>query len=525
MTKILRCAIYTRKSSEEGLEQDFNSLDAQREACEAFIKSQRHEGWVLVEKQYNDGGYSGGTMNRPAFQEMLKDVENGEIDIIVVYKVDRLTRSLMDFAKIVEVFDKNSASFVSITQQFNTTTSMGRLTLNILLSFAQFEREVTGERIRDKFAASRKKGMWMNGTAPIGYKRDNGKLIIIPEEAETVKLIFNKYLELGTVPELMNYLKDEHVFTRNGKIFSKGHLYHILSNKVYIGKIEHKNEIHEGLHEAIIADDIFEKTEKLLTTNALIRKNSVNAKSGSLLKGKLFDDNNNYMSPTHSNKKGKRYRYYLSQAEIQNRIHDAGSVSKVPAGEIENFVSEKLREYVSNKKNLQELFNNCTLAQQKIILDEIYTKDQDVNFVRHSIVKVILSKERVLITISKTTLREAIEYLVFGTNIPVEPKYEEASLIDLEYKIRISSTTKNGCKLIIGDVCKKSVNKNLVDAIVKSFYYHKLMFENRLTSEQKANSYINRIMKLRFLPEEIIAAILAGEQEPDLTIEKLYSYI
>ena len=525
MTKILRCAIYTRKSSEEGLEQDFNSLDAQREACEAFIKSQRHEGWSLVEKQYNDGGYSGGTMNRPAFQEMIKDVENGEIDIIVVYKVDRLTRSLMDFAKIVEVFDKHSASFVSITQQFNTTTSMGRLTLNILLSFAQFEREVTGERIRDKFAASRKKGMWMNGVAPIGYKRNNGKLIIIPEEAEIIKLIFDKYLELGTVPELMNYLKDERIFTRNGKIFSKGHLYHILSSKVYIGKIEHKNEIYEGLHEAIIADDIFEKTKKLLTTNALIRKNSVNTKSGSLLKGKLFDDNNNYMSPTHSNKKGKRYRYYLSQAEIQNRIQDAGSVSKVSAAEIENFVSEKLRGYISDKKNLQELFDNYTLVQQKTILEEICAKECDVNFIRHSIVKVILSREQVLITISKTTLREAIEYLVFGTGIPADKKYEEPSLVDLKYKIRISSTTKNGCKLIIGDVCKKSVNKNLVEAIVKSFYYHKLMFENKLTSEQKANSYINRIMKLRFLPKEIISAILAGDQDPDLTIEKLYSYL
>ena len=525
MTKILRCAIYTRKSSEEGLEQDFNSLDAQREACEAFIKSQRHEGWSLVEKQYNDGGYSGGTMNRPAFQEMIKDVENGEIDIIVVYKVDRLTRSLMDFAKIVEVFDKHSASFVSITQQFNTTTSMGRLTLNILLSFAQFEREVTGERIRDKFAASRKKGMWMNGVAPIGYKRNNGKLIIIPEEAEIIKLIFDKYLELGTVPELMNYLKDERIFTRNGKIFSKGHLYHILSSKVYIGKIEHKNEIYEGLHEAIIADDIFEKTKKLLTTNALIRKNSVNTKSGSLLKGKLFDDNNNYMSPTHSNKKGKRYRYYLSQAEIQNRIQDAGSVSKVSAAEIENFVSEKLRGYISDKKNLQELFDNYTLVQQKTILEEICAKECDVNFIRHSIVKVILSREQVLITISKTTLREAIEYLVFGTGIPADQKYEEPSLVDLKYKIRISSTTKNGSKLIIGDVCKKSVNKNLVEAIVKSFYYHKLMFENKLTSEQKANSYINRIMKLRFLPKEIISAILAGDQDPDLTIEKLYSYL
>ena len=238
--KKIRCAIYTRKSTEEGLEQDFNSLDAQREACEAYIKSQMHEGWVLIKKEYNDGGYSGGTMNRPAFQELLTDIEEDKVDIVVVYKVDRLTRSLMDFSKIIDIFDKHGTSFVSITQQFNTTTSMGRLTLNILLSFAQFEREVTGERIRDKIAASKKKGMWMSGCPPLGYKKENKKLVVEEKEAQKVKLIFDKYLDLQSVPKLMEYLKTENIKTRSDKEFFKGELYHMLSNKVYIGKIVHK---------------------------------------------------------------------------------------------------------------------------------------------------------------------------------------------------------------------------------------------------------------------------------------------
>ena len=238
--KKIRCAIYTRKSTEEGLEQDFNSLDAQREACEAYIKSQMHEGWLLIKKEYNDGGYSGGTMNRPAFQELLLDIEENKIDIVVVYKVDRLTRSLMDFSKIIDIFDKHGTSFVSITQQFNTTTSMGRLTLNILLSFAQFEREVTGERIRDKIAASKKKGMWMSGCPPLGYKKENKKLVVEEKEAQKVKLIFDKYLDLQSVPKLMEYLKTENIKTRSDKEFFKGELYHMLSNKVYIGKIVKK---------------------------------------------------------------------------------------------------------------------------------------------------------------------------------------------------------------------------------------------------------------------------------------------
>jgi len=233
MKKQIRCAIYTRKSSEEGLEQDFNSLDAQREACGAYIRSQMHEGWVLIEKQYNDGGFSGGNMQRPAFKELLEDIEKDEIDIVVVYKVDRLTRSLMDFAKIVDVFDKHETSFVSITQHFNATTSMGRLTLNILLSFAHFEREVTGERIRDKFAASRKKGMFMHRIAPIGYIKKDGILIPDKEQIDKVQHIFEKYLEFKSVSKLQKYLKENKIHTRTDKEFVKGNLYNILRSKIY----------------------------------------------------------------------------------------------------------------------------------------------------------------------------------------------------------------------------------------------------------------------------------------------------
>ena len=286
--KKIRCAIYTRKSSEEGLEQDFNSLDAQREACEAYIKSQMHEGWILINKEYNDGGYSGGTMNRPAFQELLSDIEDDKIDIVVVYKVDRLTRSLMDFSKIIDVFDKHGTSFVSITQQFNTTTSMGRLTLNILLSFAQFEREVTGERIRDKIAASKKKGMWMGGIPPLGYKKENKKLVVEENESQKVKLIYEKYLELKSVPKLMEWLKKENIRTRADKEFYKGELYHMLSNKIYIGKIIHKENVYEGEHNGIIDEITFEMVQKLLYENKVDKICGTKCSSNSFARARSF---------------------------------------------------------------------------------------------------------------------------------------------------------------------------------------------------------------------------------------------
>jgi len=325
----LRCAIYTRKSSEEGLEQDFNSLDAQREACAAYIASQKHEGWSEVVTRYDDGAYSGGTMDRPALQALLADIKARRIDVVVVYKVDRLTRALADFAKIVEVFDIHEVSFVSVTQAFNTTTSMGRLTLNVLLSFAQFEREVTGERIRDKIAASKKKGMWMGGYVPFGYRPSDRTLVIEEAEAGIVRLIFALYLELGTVRDVEAELERRSIAipgrtTKSGRVygaksFSRGQLYKLLSNPIYCGEIRHKGVRHPGQHTAIIAPDVFAQVAEQLAANAHARKISRNAKAPSLLAGLIVDAAGNALIATHANKQGKRYRYYISKALHQGR--------------------------------------------------------------------------------------------------------------------------------------------------------------------------------------------------------------
>lgn len=296
--KKLRCAVYTRKSSEEGLELEFNSLQAQREACEAYIKSQKHENWQLLPTEYNDGGYSGGNINRPALKQLLSDIEADKVDIIVVYKIDRLTRSLMDFSKIVEILDKHNASFVSITQHFNTTTSMGRLTLNMLLSFAQFEREVTGERIRDKITASKKKGMWMGGKPPLGYIRKEKKIYPDEENAYKIKIIFEKYIELRSTIKLKEYLLDNRISSQNNKALSIGNLDRILKNKAYIGLVGHKGGWYNGEHNGIISEELFNKVQEVMQNNKNVRNKYEPYKS--LLAGKLFDDKGNYMSPSWS---------------------------------------------------------------------------------------------------------------------------------------------------------------------------------------------------------------------------------
>lgn len=518
MKKEVRCAIYTRKSSEEGLEQDFNSLDAQREAGEAYIKSQMHEGWVLVPKQYNDGGFSGGTIERPAFKELLSDIENDEIDIVVVYKVDRLTRSLMDFSKIVELFDKHETSFVSITQQFNTTTSMGRLTLNILLSFAQFEREVTGERIRDKFAASRKKGLWMHGAAPIGYRKENGKLIEDGEQSDKIKLIFEKYLEFKSVPQLHNYLKENKIHTRSDKMFYKGHLNKILRNKVYIGKIEHKENVYEGIHEGIVDETIFEKVQKTLDFNTVQANNAVHAKCSSLLAGKLFDSNGNYMSPSHSNNRhNKTYSYYISQAIIQNRQHEAGSLSKIPAKEIETFVKTQIIDFIKDESNVQKYLEDFPVRKQKKILSAIEFAELDKVFIRTIIDKIVLYEDKIDILMNKAILINALEALAYNLIMKFETNSTE--LIILNKPVKLIATPQRGNKLIIGN--EVEYNLTLIQAITKGFYYHKLWEEGKLTPEQK-NSYTYRLMNLRLLPPKIIEDILSGKQTPDITVKKLY---
>lgn len=338
----LRCAIYTRKSSEEGLEQEFNSLDAQREACEAYIASQRSEGWVLVRDQYDDGGISGGTLDRPALKQLLDDIEDGLVDVVVVYKIDRLSRSLMDFSKLVEVFDRNGVTFVSVTQSFNTTTSMGRLTLNILLSFAQFEREVTAERIRDKFAASRKKGMWMGGIVPLGYRVESRKLVIEETEAATVRMIFERFVSIGSATVLAKALAAENVRTRRGKLVDKGVLYKLLNNRVYIGEAVHKGESYPGEHTAIIDRALWDKVHAILQTSPRKRASNTRAQTPALLKGLIFGPDGAAFSPTHTKKGDKLYRYYVSQSVLK-RGADACPIARVPAAEVETAVIDQLR--------------------------------------------------------------------------------------------------------------------------------------------------------------------------------------
>lgn len=517
MKKQIRCAIYTRKSTEEGLEQDFNSLDAQREACEAYVKSQMHEGWVLLDKQYNDGGYSGGTMERPAFKELLKDIENDEVDIVVVYKVDRLTRSLMDFSKIIDVFDKHNASFVSITQHFNTTTSMGRLTLNILLSFAQFEREVTGERIRDKFEASRKKGLWLSGTCPYGYiKDDHHMLHPDPPYDDNVRIIFESYLEIKNVLKLKKYLAEQKILTRTGKELVKGSLYHILSNKVYLGKIVHKNKEYDGLHEPIISEELFNDVQNLLKANSVERKHATNAKNGSLLTGLLYDDIGNKMSPSASNANNKHYRYYVSQS-IKNPVdYERGEITKISAGEIEKFVQDDLVKLLQNTHRIQSYLENYPVEQQKIILEQMQKFEPDKVFLRTAVKRVDLKLDSISISYDINYVIKYFATLAF--NAEFKHSEEDELIIINNIQVRISLTPQRQNKIIIPG--KANYDMKLIQAIVKSFWYNKLGAEKKLPIEAR-NGNNKRLRKLRFLPPEIIESIMNGTQDPELNVKKL----
>lgn len=517
MEKNIRCAIYTRKSTEEGLEQDFNSLDAQREACEAYIKSQMHEGWVLVDKQYNDGGFSGGTMERPAFKELLKDIENDEIDIVVVYKVDRLTRSLMDFSKIVDVFNKHNASFVSITQHFNTTTSMGRLTLNILLSFAQFEREVTGERIRDKFEASRKKGLWLSGACPYGYEKDeHHKLHPQQPYADNVRIIFESYLEIKNLLKLKKYLAYKKILTRSGKELAKGSLYHILSNKVYLGKITHKNKEYDGQHEPIISEELFNNVQNLLKANSVQRKHSTNAKTGSLLAGLLFDDKGNKMSPSYSNGNNKHYRYYLSMS-IKNPVdYERGEITKISAGEIEKFVQDDLIKLLKNTHKMQPYLENYSVEQQKLMLDLMKAYEADKVFLRTAIKRVDLNVDCISVSYDIAYIVKHFATLAF--NAEFKHSEDDEQIITNRIGVRISLTPQRQNKIIIPG--KANYDMKLIQAIVKSFWYNKLGAERKLPIEAR-NGNNKRLRKLRFLPPEIIESIMNGTQDPELNVKKL----
>jgi site-specific DNA recombinase len=414
----VRCAIYTRKSSEEGLEQSFNSLKAQREACIAYIQSQKHEGWVAIRENYDDGGFSGGNMERPALGRLLDDIRARKVQTVIVYKVDRLTRSLSDFSKIIEIFDSHEASFVSVTQQFNTTTSMGRLTLNVLLSFAQFERELTGERIRDKVAASKKKGMWMGGMVPLGYDWVDRCLIINPSEAETVRGIFRQYLRLGSVVKLKDYLEQKKVRSKirtssdgrkyGGAAYSRGALHQILSNHIYIGRIAHREQSYAGQHQPIIVQRLWDQVAARLNANNQAHRTSKPGPTSSLLTGLLRDPNGVRFTPTHAVKKGKRYRYYTSQAAIQKR-GDQRQVTRYPAGELETLVTKQIHEMlkkpdkylyepeaspptelaIQNAKDLATQWPNLSTSKQQ-------------EFIRAVVKTVILGEKNLWIELDKT---------------------------------------------------------------------------------------------------------------------------
>lgn len=374
----LRCAVYTRKSTEHGLDQEFNSLDAQREACEAYIKSQASLSWKLLPQHYDDAAYSGGNLERPALKRLLREIQLGKVDVVVVYKIDRLTRSLADFAKLVETFDARSVSFVAVTQQFNTTTSMGRLTLNILLSFAQFERELASERVKDKVAASRRKGKWTGGTPPLGYDARDKKLVVNKTDAQTVRTVFQLYLELKSFGKLVGELDRTRIVTkrrdtkvakyRGGIPFTYGPLAYLLKNRIYLGEIHHGGKWFKGEHAAILDPETFDRVQQLLKENN-VRRGTKFSESGALLKGKLFDDKGNRMGPTFSSKNGVRYRFYISTA-LRGRRHAAGSVTRISAPEIEDLVEAAVRKkFDADEAAIEELFGRIqriTVATDKI---------------------------------------------------------------------------------------------------------------------------------------------------------------
>lgn len=526
--KKMRCAIYTRKSSEEGLELEFNSLQAQREACEAYIKSQKHENWQLLPTEYNDGGYSGGNINRPALKQLLLDIEADKVDIIVVYKIDRLTRSLMDFSKIVEILDKHNASFVSITQHFNTTTSMGRLTLNMLLSFAQFEREVTGERIRDKITASKKKGMWMGGKPPLGYIRKEKKIYPDEENAYKIKIIFEKYIELRSTIKLKEYLLDNRISSQNNKALSIGNLDRILKNKAYIGLVGHKGVWYKGEHKGIISEELFNKAQEIMESNRNIRNKYEVQKS--LLSGKLYDDNGNYMSPSWSTgSNGKKYRYYISQAVIRHEPKRIGKISKVSLKEIEKLTDKALADYIHNKQKIYEYIKDYAINKQEDILNKLekYVLTRDIE--RLIIKRVEIRENEIRVSLYSEQVKEVLNAIYENRQEKVlkaeELKNEDSFIIP--YKIGIID---NGKKIIIGDIEKEERyrDKQLIKLIIKAYEWHNDILNGKTIKEisQKESvsaRYILRLLQISFINPKIMKKIIDGKQARNLTRSKLES--
>jgi DNA invertase Pin-like site-specific DNA recombinase len=537
---LVRCAIYTRKSSDEGLEQEFNSLDAQREACEAYIVSQRHAGWTASPDMYDDGGLSGGTMERPALQRLLGDIKAGKVQIIVVYKVDRLTRSLADFAKIVDVLDAHDASFVSVTQQFNTTTSMGRLTLNMLLSFAQFEREIAGERIRDKIAASKRKGMWMGGNVPLGYDVSERKLIVNPTEADSVRMIFRRYAELGSVALLKAELDRLGVVSKRregaggclagAKPFSRGALYLLLQNRIYRGEIVHQGEAYPGQHTAIVDNELWRIVQDRLEANRRARSLAAGADAPSLLAGLIVDADNERMTSTHATKRSRRYRYYVSAPLLAGNRAGAQTRMRVPAGDVEGLVIDRLRQFFSSRTDVgaalapldldagsfdAALSNSSELSQRWLTLPPI----EIAALVRQIVKKTRVAADGIALHLDRGKLAAAL------TGAACDRADAGPVLLSIEARLKRAG---KGKRLIIENDARAEVNQGLVALIREA-----LEMRNQLLSgpDESIEAMIGRLgiargrltslVRLSYLAPDILRAMLEGRQPIELTPSRL----
>ena len=534
--KIRRCAVYTRKSSEEGLEQEFNSLHAQREACEAFIKSQAGEGWRLIRTHYDDGGLSGATMERPALQRLMADIDKGLVDAVVVYKVDRLTRSLTDFAKMVELFDARGVSFVAVTQQFNTTTSMGRLTLNVLLSFAQFEREVTGERIRDKIAASKRKGIWMGGLVPLGYEVRDRQLVINEAEATTVRHIFTRYCELGSVRLLKEELDRNGVRSKirvskdgvesGGQAFSRGALYTLLRNSIYVGEIRHKGVCHPGQHAPIIERAIWDKVAKLLlerTTGSGARSSGTKS---CVLMGKLFDESGEGLTPSHAVKGDRRYRYYVSRSLMKGSAARVDGGWRLPAAEIERSVAAAAQSILDDQQTVLSAIEEARLDSRRIapLLKSAAVWSARLRFEQDKalsslIDRVDLGQDGIRLSI-KLPLSNAgggapdgSSHLSIKRHVPMQIRRR-----GVELRLVVNGGASASCK----------TDQSLLRAVARAHCWYDDLVSGRCGSMveiAKCNGvgkqYVSRLIRLAFLAPEMVERIVAGRQPPELTAQAL----
>jgi len=528
--KSQRCAIYTRKSTEHNLDLAFNSLDAQREACEAYVKSQAHEGWRLVPDRFDDGGLSGASLERPALQSLLDLVRAKGVDVIVVYKVDRLTRSLADFAKLVEVFDEHGVSFVSVTQSFNTTSSMGRLTLNVLLSFAQFEREVIGERVRDKIAASKRKGMWMGGNAPLGYRAINKKIEIVPEDAELAGKIFADYLRISSLGRLAALLAKEGVTPKrrelaSGRIietdrFSIGALAQMLKNRFYVGEIVYRGETFKAEHEGIIDKELFEAVQEKLAEGAVARQKA-RAKSAAILAGLLFDDRGHAMSPSYAIKKGVRYRYYVSQALLQGDKTNAGSVPRISAPEVEELIRSALRRTLTVEDDaiiMDKAFVGAHVARIVVRVDQI---DVEIYDSRDNAATKLDASGKLDASVELDGGSDAVEPIIpsrrktIKISIPFAPVKNPRKGVIYAPSGEAKQLDAEACEQLLKSIAR---SRRWMDAISSGKI---ASFEDIAAAENLNEPYVRRLALLAFLSPKIVRAIAGGVAPSSCTASSL----